>query len=73
MPGLQPAASNHSYQQYHLLQASGNITLDGKGNYAFQVLLEASREGNDLDGRTTTQFVLVREITLAIAERTGRL
>jgi hypothetical protein len=37
--------------EYHRLQLTGHISLDAAGNYAFRIQLEASRQGNDKDGR----------------------
>jgi hypothetical protein len=37
--------------EYHLVQPHGKITLDAAGNYSFTILLQASRKGNDLNGR----------------------
>jgi hypothetical protein len=37
--------------EYGLLQPRGHLTLSPSGNYSFTVLLSASREGNDSDGR----------------------
>lgn len=38
--------------EYGLVQPNGHITLDGAGNYSFTLLLRASRDGKDSDGRT---------------------
>jgi len=37
--------------EYHLAQPRGRMTLDSAGNYLFTILLRASREGSDTDGR----------------------
>jgi probable HAF family extracellular repeat protein len=40
--------------EYGQIQPSGNLTLDEGGQYGFTVALEASRNGNDRDGRQYT-------------------
>lgn len=37
--------------EYGMVLPRGHMTLDSSGNYSFTVLLRASREGNDKDGR----------------------
>ena len=37
--------------EYRLVQPRGPITLGGNGSYSFRILLQASRKGNDKDGR----------------------
>jgi virginiamycin B lyase len=37
--------------EYRFVQPAGHFVVDGAGNYRITVLLRASREGNDLDGR----------------------
>jgi streptogramin lyase len=37
--------------EYRQVQPSGHMALDSVGNYSFTVLLRASREGSDTDGR----------------------
>jgi hypothetical protein len=37
--------------EYRLVQPSGHITLGSNGSYAFTIQLQASRNGNDTDGR----------------------
>jgi hypothetical protein len=43
--------------EYGKIQPSGNLTLGADGSYAFTVALEASRRGNDQDGRHYTTAV----------------
>jgi len=40
--------------EYGQIQPSGNLTLGADGSYAFTVVLAASRDGNDQDGRHYT-------------------
>jgi len=47
--------------EYHRVQPRGHITLDAAGNYAFQILLRASREGNDPKGRRYTIRVSAKD------------
>jgi hypothetical protein len=47
--------------EYHVVQPSGHFTVDGEGNYRFSLLLRASREGNDLDGRRYTIRISARD------------
>ena len=50
--GYKPGSAEYSAQdEYNLVHPSGHITLDSSGNYLFTVLLQASREQNDADGR----------------------
>jgi hypothetical protein len=42
------------HDEYHLVQPHGQIALDPAGNYSFAILLQASRRGNDRDGRRYT-------------------
>jgi probable HAF family extracellular repeat protein len=47
--------------EYGQIQPSGNLTLGADGSYAFTVELEASRRGNDRDGRHYTIAVSARD------------
>jgi hypothetical protein len=49
---LAPSLEYAVTDEYHLVQPKGHITLDAAGNYVFQVLLHASRQGDDLNGRS---------------------
>jgi len=42
------------HDEYHLVQPHGKIALDPAGNYSFTILLQASRNGDDHDGRRYT-------------------
>jgi len=42
------------HDEYHLVQPHGTIALDPAGNYSFTILLQASRKGDDHDGRRYT-------------------
>jgi len=42
------------HDEYRLVQPHGTIALDSAGNYSFTILLQASRNGNDDDGRRYT-------------------
>jgi probable HAF family extracellular repeat protein len=47
--------------EYGQLQPSGSLTLEADGSYAFTVALEASRRGNDQDGRHYTIAVSAKD------------
>lgn len=47
--------------EYHLVQPKGHITLDAAGNYLFTVLLSASREADDQNGRRYTIRVSAKD------------
>ena len=47
--------------EYGVVQPSGSITLGVDGSYSFTVLLEASRRGDDLDGRHYTVTVSAQD------------
>jgi subtilisin family serine protease len=47
--------------EYGLVQPSGKITLGGNGNYVFTIQLQASRDGNDKDGRQYTITVSAQD------------
>jgi Abnormal spindle-like microcephaly-assoc'd, ASPM-SPD-2-Hydin/Galactose oxidase, central domain len=47
--------------EYGQVQPSGNITLGAGGSYSFAVSLQASRNGNDLDGRQYTITVSAQD------------
>jgi hypothetical protein len=48
--------------EYGLIQPSGHFTiLDANGNYAFTIQLQASRNGNDQDGRHYTIIVSAQD------------
>jgi hypothetical protein len=50
------------FDEYGLIQPSGRITtLDMNGNYAFTIRLQASRNGNDQDGRHYTIIVSAQD------------
>ena len=50
--GIQPGSAECTViDEYHHLQPQGKVSLDAAGNYSFTVLLRASREPYDLDGR----------------------
>jgi hypothetical protein len=52
--------------EYGLVQPSGTFTVNADGSYAFTVSLEASRDGNDADGRLYT-------ITIQVSDNAGNL
>jgi hypothetical protein len=47
--------------EYGQIQPGGSLTLDAGGGYAFTVALEASRRGNDQDGRHYTIAVSAKD------------
>lgn len=50
-----------SSTRYGRIQPRGNLTLEGDGRYAVSVALEASRRGNDQDGRRFTIAVSAKD------------
>jgi len=53
--GVNARSANFAvHDEYHLIQPHGTIALDSAGNYSFTILLQASRNGNDGDGRRYT-------------------
>jgi probable HAF family extracellular repeat protein len=56
-------ASFEVKDEYGSVQPSGDITLDANGNYTFTIQLQASRHGNDRDGRQYT--ITVRALDTA--------
>jgi hypothetical protein len=51
------ASTYQVMDEYGQIQPSGIVKLDADGNYAFTVGLQASRRGNDRDGRRYTIVV----------------
>jgi hypothetical protein len=48
--------------EYGLIQPSGHITtIDASGRYSFAIQLQASRKGNDRDGRQYTIIVSAQD------------
>jgi virginiamycin B lyase len=47
--------------EYHLVQPKGHMTVDAAGNYLFTILLNASRNDDDRDGRRYTIRVSARD------------
>ena len=55
MVGVDPTTPRFAVvDEYGQVQPAGEITLRADGNYAFTILLEARRNGTDLDGRDYT-------------------
>jgi hypothetical protein len=52
--------------EYGLVQPSGPVTLGSNGRYTFTISLQASRQGNDQDGRHYT-------ITVSAEDHAGNL
>jgi hypothetical protein len=53
--GVNARSANFAvHDEYYLVQPHGKIALDPAGNYSFTILLQASRNGNDHDGRRYT-------------------
>jgi hypothetical protein len=48
------ASTYQVLDEYGQIQPSGSVTLGQDGEYAFTVVLQASRQGNDRDGRLHT-------------------
>jgi hypothetical protein len=60
--GIDPSKTAYAVtDEYGLIQPSGNITLDASGNYSFTISLQASRKGNDIDGRQYTITVSAKD------------
>jgi len=55
------SAASVVMDEYGQIQPSGSLTLTADGSYAFTVALEASRRGNDQDGRHYTITVSTRD------------
>ena len=47
--------------EYNLVQPSGPVTLGSNGSYSFTIQLQASRNGNDKDGRKYTITVRAQD------------
>ena len=47
--------------EYGAIQPSGPVSLGGGGSYSFTIMLQASRNGTDLDGRHYTITVSARD------------
>ena len=63
--GIDPStAAFHVVDQYGAIQPAGSIAVMPSGSYALRVLLEASRHGQDRDGRRY-------EIWVTVADRAG--
>ena len=53
--GIDPASARFAVtDSYGRVQPSGNVSVGPDGSYAFTVSLEASRDGDDVSGRTYT-------------------
>ena len=60
--GVNPNSASYRVQdEYGSVQPSGAITLGAGGGYSFTVMLEASRRGNDRDGRHYSVTVSVTD------------
>jgi streptogramin lyase len=60
--GLAPSSLEYAVgDEYHLVQPAGQFMVDASGNFRFTVLLRASRDGNDKDGRHYTILVSARD------------
>lgn len=60
--GIKPGSAEYTVMdEYHLIQPQGKVTLDAAGNYSFTVMLRASRESSDLDGRRYNLRVNVKD------------
>jgi hypothetical protein len=62
--GSEVNASSAAYvvmDEYGQVQPKGGVTLKSNGSYSFTVALEASRQGNDQDGRHYTIAVSARD------------
>ncbi len=62
LSGVDPSTAAFSVaDEYGSVQPSGPVSLGTGGSYSFTVLLQASRNGNDLDGRQYTITVGARD------------
>lgn len=65
--GVDPSSARYSViDDYGLVQPSGSIAVDSGGKFSFTILLDASRAGNDKDGRHYT-------ITVSAKDNAGNL
>jgi hypothetical protein len=55
------ASTYQGLDEYGQIQPSGSLTLEADGSYSFTVALQASRRGNDKDGRHYTIAVSARD------------
>src|SRR5262249_2150539 len=64
-PGTQvipPSGTTYAViDEYGLVRPSGTVTLGANGSYSFTIQLEASRNGDDLDGRQYPITVRARD------------
>ena len=71
--GVEPSSAAYRVMdEYGQIQPSGSVTLDADGSYAFTVALQASRKGNDRDGRHYTIVVSATDMAgnLGVASAT---
>jgi glycosidase len=62
LSGVDPSTAAFTVtDEYGSVQPQGPITLNAGGSYSFKLLLQASRMGNDLDGRQYTIIVSARD------------
>lgn len=67
LSGVNPSTAAFAVvDEYGNVQPRGPVTLGSGGSYSFQVRLQASRNGNDLDGR---QY----KITVSARDNAGNL
>src|SRR6266446_6647949 len=60
--GIDPIGAMFSVvDEYGIVQPSGRVTLGSGGNYSLNVLLQASRRGDDSDGRQYTITVTAKD------------
>jgi hypothetical protein len=60
--GVKPGSAEYAVQdEYHLIEPNGKVGLDLSGNYSFTLMLRASREDEDADGRHYTVRVSARD------------
>ena len=62
LSGVNPTTAAFAVvDEYGAIQPSGSVTLGSRGPYSFTVQLQASRNGNDLDGRQYTITVSAKD------------
>ena len=60
--GVNPSSAAYMVEdEYGRIQPHGSITLQADGQYAFTIALQASRQGNDADGRQYTIIVSAQD------------
>jgi hypothetical protein len=63
LSGVDPSTASYAVvDEYGLVQPSGPVTLGAGGSYSFTISLQASRNGNDSNGRQYTITVSAKDL-----------